>query len=74
MVEVRFSTSVKDNHRDDLAIQAFVTLAAGVPLESIALAHIDSDWLYPGDDTYRGLLRESDLTNDAFERGDEVRA
>ena len=73
MVEVKSSTSVKDYHRDDIAIQAFVALAAGVPLDSIALAHIDSEWLYPGDENYQGLLIESDLTNEAFERGDEVR-
>ena len=74
MVEVKSSTSIKDYHRDDVAIQAFVALAAGVPLVSIGLAHIDSEWLYPGDDNYQGLLIENDLTNEAFERGDEVRA
>ena len=74
MVEVKSSTSVKDYHHDDIAIQAFVTLAAGVRLVSIALAHIDSEWLYPGDDNYQGLLIENDLTDEAFERGDEVRA
>lgn len=73
MVEVKSSTSVKDHHRDDIAIQAFVALAAGVPLKSIAVANIDSDWIYPGDDDYRGLLIENDLTTEAFERGDEVR-
>jgi hypothetical protein len=72
-VEVKSSTSVKQYHRDDIAIQAFVTLAAGVPLKSIALAHIDSQWLYPGDDNYQGLLIEKDLTNEAFERCGEVR-
>ncbi len=38
MVEVKSSTSVKDDHRDDCAIQAFVARAAGVPLHGIALA------------------------------------
>lgn len=73
IVEVKSSTSVKDYHRDDVAIQAFIARAAGVPLNSVALAHIDSDWLYPGDEQYQGLLIESDLTNEAFERCDEVR-
>jgi hypothetical protein len=31
MVEVKSSTSVKDYHRDDVAVQAFVARAAGVP-------------------------------------------
>lgn len=74
MVEVKSSTSVKDYHRDDAAVQAFLARACGVPLASISLAHIDSDWVYPGDGDYQGLLHEEDLTDDVFERGDEVRS
>lgn len=66
MVEVKSSTSVKDYHRDDAAIQAFIARSAGVPLTAIALAHIDSTWVYPGNWDYQGLLVESDLTEDAF--------
>ncbi|MFZ4534944.1 DUF2779 domain-containing protein [Propionivibrio sp.] len=73
MVEVKSSTSVKDYHHDDVAVQAFVAQSAGVPLESIALAHIDSAWTYPGDDDYRGLLKENDLTEEAFARSEEVK-
>ena len=74
MVEVKSSTSVKDYHRDDVAVQSFVALAAGVPLESIALAHIDSSWVYPGNEDYRGVLKENDLTSEAFSRAAEVQA
>lgn len=73
MVEVKSSTSVKDYHRDDVAVQAFVARACGVPLRSIALAHIDSQWTYPGGGNYQGLLVEADLTDEAFARTDEVR-
>lgn len=72
MVEVKSVTSVKDYHHDDAAIQAWVALGAGVALESIALAHIDSSWVYPGADDYQGLLVEEDLTREAFSRADEV--
>ena len=72
MVEVKSSTSVKDYHEDDCAIQAFVARAAGVPLHAIALAHIDSSWVYPGGNDYHGLLVEVDLTDEAFARADEV--
>lgn len=72
MVEVKSSTSVKDYHRDDVAVQAFVARSAGVPLASIALAHIDSSWVYPGNENYRGLLKENDLTEEAFSRAEEV--
>ncbi len=73
MVEVKSSTSVKDYHRDDVAVQAFIAQAAGVPLLSVALAHIDSSWTYPGTEDYRGLLKENDLTAEAFSRTDEVK-
>ena len=73
MVEVKSSTSVKDYHRDDTAIQAFVARTAGVDLDAVALAHIDSSWVYPGGDDYQGLLVENDLTDEAFSREDEVR-
>ena len=72
MVEVKSSTSVKNYHRDDAAVQAFVARSSGVPLASIALAHIDSSWVYPGDGDYQGLLKENDLTEEAFARSDEV--
>ena len=72
MIEVKSSTSVKDYHREDVAVQAFVARAAGVPLTAIALAHIDSRWTYPGGGDYQGLLVENDLTDEAFARGAEV--
>lgn len=73
MVEVKSSTSVKDYHRDDVAVQAFIARSAGVPLAAIALAHIDSTWVYPGNGDYQGLLVEHDLTEDAFGRSETVR-
>lgn len=72
MVEVKSSTSVKDYHRDDAAIQAYVARSAGLALDGIALAHIDSSWVYPGGGDYGGLLVEQDLTSDALARGVEV--
>jgi hypothetical protein len=74
MVEVKSSTSVKDYHRDDVAVQAYVAQSAGVALQSIALAHIDSSWTYPGNGDYSGLLKENDLTEEAFSRTEEVKA
>jgi hypothetical protein len=72
MVEVKSSTGIKDYHRDDIAIQSYIALKSGVSLGSIALAHIDSTWIYPGEGDYRGLLKECDLTVEAFGRGNEV--
>ena len=73
MVEVKSSTSVKHYHWDDIAVQAFVARSAGVKLKSVALAHIDSSWIYPGEEDYRGLLTENDLTAETFARTEEVK-
>jgi hypothetical protein len=73
MVEVKSSTSVKDYHHEDIAVQTFIAQAAGVQLASVAVAHIDNSWVYPGDGDYRGLLTENDLTPEALGRADEVK-
>ncbi len=73
MVEVKSSTSVKDYHHDDIAVQTFIAQAAGVKLKSVALACIDSSWVYPGGGDYRGLLVETDLTEEAIGRAGDVR-
>lgn len=72
MVEVKSSTEVKDYHRDDVAIQAYIARQAGVELASISLAHIDNGWIYPGNGDYQGLLCECDLTAEAQSRAGEV--
>lgn len=72
MVEVKSATKLKDYHRDDAAIQAYVARTAGVALDGIALARIDSRWVYPGNGQYGGLLVEEDLSAEAFGRSGEV--
>ena len=72
MIEVKSSTSVKDYHRDDIAVQAYIAASAGVRLSSVSLAHIDNSFVYQGDGNYQGLLKESDLTEEAFSRNGEV--
>lgn len=73
MVEVKSSTSLKDYHRDDVAIQAFVAQSAGVALHSVVLAHIDNSWTYPGHGDYSGLFKENDVTAEALSRTEEVK-
>lgn len=72
MVEVKSSTGVKDYHLDDLAIQAYVATAAGLKLDSVALAHIDNSFVYAGDGDYRGLFAEVDLTREIEDRLYEI--
>jgi len=72
MVEVKSSTTVKPYHRDDVAVQAYAATEAGVPFDQVAIANIDSSWIYPGHGEYAGLFKESDLTTEALSRHDEV--
>jgi hypothetical protein len=73
LVEVKSATTVKDYHRDDAAIQAYVARAAGLTLESISVATVDTSWVYPGGGEYGGLLVEEDVTADTMSREAEVR-
>ena len=41
LIEVKSSTSVKDYHLDDAAIQTWVTAMAGIQVTRTAIAHID---------------------------------
>jgi hypothetical protein len=64
LVEVKASTSVKDYHVLDCAIQEWVLRNAGIRLTSVSLAHINNRFVYQGDGNYDGLLIEHDLTGE----------
>jgi len=64
VIEVKASTSVKDYHVLDCAIQDWVLRNAGINVTSISLAHINNQFVYAGDGNYDGLLQENDLTDD----------
>ena len=61
MVEVKSSASVKSYQVDDCAIQAWVLKQAGIQLDSIELAHIDTSFIYRGDGDYSGLFHHANL-------------
>jgi hypothetical protein len=58
MVEVKSATRVKEHHLQDVAVQAWATEGAGVPLAAISVAVVDTGFVYPGGGAYAGLLRE----------------
>lgn len=74
MVEVKAASKVHDHYHDDAAIQFWTARAAGLKLETIGLAHVDTAWTYPGGEDYAGLLKEVDLTAQVAAREGEVRA
>lgn len=61
MAEVKSSASVKPYHIDDCAVQAWVLKQNNIPLASIELAHIDTSFVYQGDDDYRGIFHHEKL-------------
>jgi hypothetical protein len=64
VVEVKASTSVKEYHVLDCAIQDWVLRNRGINVTSISLAHINNQFVYPGNGDYEGLLIEHDLTEE----------
>ncbi len=67
IVEVKSASSVKDVYLEDAAIQYFVAIEAGLELDCIAIAHVNTDWVYQGDGDYDGLLTIVDVTQEIQE-------
>jgi hypothetical protein len=67
LVEVKATTSVKDHHLQDAAIQAWVIDGAGCPVDAVSIAHIDNTFIYPGGGDYRGLFTSADVTEQVAE-------
>lgn len=73
LVEVKASGSVKPHYLEDVAIQAWVMGKAGLPVKRLELAHVDTQWTYPGGEDYEGLLTYEDVTDEVGERLGEVK-
>ena len=71
-IEVKASTSVKEHHLLDCAIQLWVMRNSGLPINSISLAHIDNQFVYQGDGNYTKLLIEEDLSEEVIALEDKV--
>lgn len=64
VIEVKASTSVKDYHTLDCAIQDWVLRNSGINVLSMSLAHINNQFVYQGDGNYDGLLLQHDLSEE----------
>ena len=62
LIEVKASSSLKDYHVVDCAIQDWVLRGSGIDVTRVSLAHIDTSFVYPGGGDYSGLLAEHDIT------------
>ena len=57
MTEVKSATRLKEYHLTDVAVQTWVIEGAGVPLDVLNVAVIDTEFVYPGGRDYRGLFK-----------------
>lgn len=64
IVEVKASTSVKEEYPFDCAVQSWVFQNMGYDLKGIALAHIDNSFNYEGANNYQGLLIEKNMADE----------
>lgn len=62
LVEVKSATSVKDYHLKDCAIQSWVVENAGYQVTQVELAHVNSSFVYKGDNNYQGLIHHENIT------------
>ena len=72
VVEVKSSTSVKDQYFVDCAIQYWVMDQAGHPPSKISLAHINNEFVYQGDGNYAYLFKVVDVTDQVIEHAKHV--
>ena len=64
IVEVKSGSEVKNVYFEDAAIQYYAAIEAGLELDCIAIAHVDTSWTYKGDEQYGGLLKLVDATHE----------
>lgn len=62
MIEVKSSGSVKVHHLFDSAIQLWVLEGAGVNIQQVSIAHIDTGFVYAGDGNYDQLFVSEDVS------------
>ena len=70
LIEVKKSTSVKDYHLQDAAIQATIIEATGLKLSKIAIRHINSEMVYP---KFKDLFTTVDVTEEVRELQKQIK-
>lgn len=62
MIEVKSSTSLRDEHILDAAVQTYIASYCGVKITKVKISHINKDFLYKGDGEYSDLISEIDIS------------
>lgn len=63
LIEVKSSTSVKDYHLQDAAIQCHVLEQAGVRLVGVEIQYINKEFVYPGKGIYHQVKRNGKVNS-----------
>jgi hypothetical protein len=61
VIEVKASASVKPYYLDDCAIQSWVIANNNLVVSEIEIAHINTNFMYQGDNNYQGLFHHEPL-------------
>jgi CRISPR/Cas system-associated exonuclease Cas4 (RecB family) len=73
LIEVKSSTSVKEVHYPDVALQYYVLKGAGLDIDRVFLMHLNNQHVYDGKELdVESLFSSSDLTEEALEYQEEV--
>lgn len=72
LIEVKSTTSVKDEHLWDCAIQTWVARGSGRLVGKVLHAHVDSSFVYQRAGDYDGLLTVEDITDQVNELVPEI--
>lgn len=64
LIEVKSTTSVKQEHLWDCAIQTWVARGSGRNVSHVMHGHVDNRFVYQAEGDYRGLLKLVDITHE----------
>jgi len=68
LYEVKSTTSVKERHLDDVAVQYYVLAGCGIPLHKAFLVHLDNRYVRRGEIVPEELFVLQDITGEAREK------
>ena len=74
LIEVKCSSSVTENHKQDIAIQYYVLKNSDVKITEATITHFNKEFNYKADDDYTELKKEVDVLNDIQEYVNSVPA
>ena len=66
LIEVKSTTSTKEEHKFDVAIQLYVLEGSGIKVERACLCHVNNEYVYQGGEyVLEGLFFVDDITEEA---------